>query len=179
MVLRRVQIIIVFCLLYSCTIFSQDDADREISVKHQKRLEKALVKTFKTEEYRISTLELSDSVRLILDKPHLKGALGEIFISDTLSAYFIITSAKGRFDYFDFLLIYNNIYQIKYIEILEYRSDHGYQITNKKWLSQFYGKTACDLVYSKDVDAISGATLSVNGLKSSLSRLCKYLKKSE
>ncbi len=86
-----------------------------------------------------------------------------------------LSSAKGRMEQFDYMVLYDNDFLIRKIEILVYRSDHGYEIMNKKWLNQFPGNSGCGLGYGKDIQAISGATFSATSITKDLERLCKSL----
>ncbi|MGM0376905.1 MAG: FMN-binding protein [Bacteroidota bacterium] len=76
-----------------------------------------------------------------------------------------LAKAKGRQDYFDFLVLYDNNKEVIHLEILQYRSSHGYQIDSKRWLSNFKGLSVRDTIEKgQQVDGISGATMSVEGL---------------
>lgn len=94
---------------------------------------------------------------------------------ENLLGYLVLTSAKGRYDYFDYCVIYKPDIEILRIAILTYRSDYGYEISNKSWLKQFYGSSGCSLEYGQDIDAISGATLSASSLTKDLEFLCELM----
>ena len=83
----------------------------------------------------------------------------------------VLSSAKGRFDKFDFMVVYNADLQIELIKILVYRSQYGSEITGKRWLSQFYGIKEDSLKYGSDVQAISGATFSAMAMIESINRI--------
>ena len=87
-----------------------------------------------------------------------------------------LASAKGRHDFFDYMVIFNNDLSIRKIQVLVYRSDHGHEITGKGWLKQFTGRDGCRLEYGQDVQAISGATYSGKSITADISRLCESLK---
>jgi len=89
-----------------------------------------------------------------------------------IKSYLYLTSTRGRIDDFDYMVLYDPGFFIKDIQILVYRSEHGYQIMNKKWLQQYFGSTGCDMEYGKDIQALSGATISANALTIDLARLC-------
>lgn len=76
----------------------------------------------------------------------------------------VLTSAQGRFERFDLMLILNPSGKIDRIRILKYRSEYGSEISNKSWLAQFYIKPDSIFALHKNIDAISGATYSANGL---------------
>ncbi len=135
--------------------------------------------------------ELSKKVRKELEK-HYRYAEIEWFeikeISDEKDSFFkvknqhkelgivVLSSAKGRYDSFDYLIIYNKSLQIELIKILVYRSEYGSEITGKRWLSQFYNKQHTSLKYGSDVQAISGATFSAMSLTKNINRINEILK---
>ncbi len=96
--------------------------------------------------------------------------------SDTLSGYSMITRALGcklggcdkpstdtiSFEQFYFVTLFDSQKNIKKVRILEYTSDHGYQIANKGWLKQFEGGKKFEV--GANIDGISGATISVKSV---------------
>jgi hypothetical protein len=76
----------------------------------------------------------------------------------------ILTDAQGRFEKFDLMVVVDPANKISLIRILKYRSEFGSEITNKKWLAQFYNKPENTFVFRKNIDAVSGATFSTQGL---------------
>lgn len=87
----------------------------------------------------------------------------------------VLTSSKGRYEEFDYAVLYDPERRIQGIDVLVYRSDHGHEIMNKGWLKQFYGTDGCGLEYGKEIDAVSGATFSASSLTLDLGRWCKIL----
>ncbi len=80
------------------------------------------------------------------------------------SGFAVFTSAEGRFDHFDFMIVFNSELQIVHLKILNYRSHYGAEIRSKRWLKQFYKNQSSDFNYGNDIQAISGATLSAQSL---------------
>lgn len=79
---------------------------------------------------------------------------------------------------FDYYVLYNTQVEILNIKVLAYRQRHRFKICNKCWLIQFIGiNIASEFEYNNKVDAISGATISVNSIKSSIYQNTQYLKK--
>ena len=76
----------------------------------------------------------------------------------------VLTSAQGRFDRFDLMIVTDVSRRIKLIRILKYRSEYGSEITNSSWLTQFYCDPGQRFELHKNIDAISGATFSSRGL---------------
>jgi Na+-translocating ferredoxin:NAD+ oxidoreductase RnfG subunit len=96
--------------------------------------------------------------------------------ADTLSGYSIITRALGcriggcekptndtvSFEQFYFLTAFDKQKNIKCVRVLEYTSNHGYQIASKGWLRQF--EEGDSFTVGKNIDGISGATISVKSI---------------
>ena len=76
-----------------------------------------------------------------------------------------VNSAIGRFDKFDFMVIFNPNKSIKTVRVLIYREDHGGEIASKSWLKQFEGKSPKDAKdLAQSIDGISGATMSCDAI---------------
>ncbi len=83
----------------------------------------------------------------------------------------VLAEVKGRHEYFDVLLLYSNQGTLEYMKVLVYRSSYGMEVTNPRWLRQFYGSSASnDLRYQKDIDGLSGATFSAESLVKKVNR---------
>lgn len=89
----------------------------------------------------------------------------------------VFSTVKGRFEYFDYMIIINSSLEIINIKILKYRSEYGYEITNKGWLKQFYNKPFSHFEYRKNVDALSGATFSAQSLVNDVNLILDHLEK--
>ena len=89
---------------------------------------------------------------------------------DDLLGYLISTRAIGRYDYFDYLLAFDPDFSVLGITVTVYRSTHGAAICQKKWLSQFEAYAGGELSYGKDIDALSGATISATSLVKDVQR---------
>lgn len=91
-------------------------------------------------------------------------------------AYIVLSSAKGRYENFDYMIILNKSLEIVDIKILKYRSEFGYEISNKGWLKQFYSKPATKFEYRKNIDAVSGATFSALAITNDINFIIGELK---
>ena len=88
----------------------------------------------------------------------------------------VLSSAKGRFENYDYMIIINPENEIIDIKILKYRSEYGYEISNKGWLKQFYNKPGTRFEYRKNIDALSGATFSAQSLVNDINLIIDSLK---
>ncbi len=68
-------------------------------------------------------------------------------------------------EYFDYFILYDASIAVQLVKIFNYHATHGHEVSAKNWLKQFKGyKGDTDLIPGKNVDAISGATISVDAL---------------
>lgn len=65
-------------------------------------------------------------------------------------------------EYFDYYILFDPDCRISKVRIYNYQATHGQEVTAKNWLKQFIGfDDKSTLKVGKNVDAISGATISV------------------
>ena len=84
--------------------------------------------------------------------------------------YVISTSARGRYDYFDYSVIFTEDLFVAGVIVTTYRSSHGAGICGKGWLKQFKGYKGEEISLGKEVDSISGATISATSLVDDIRR---------
>ena len=97
--------------------------------------------------------------------------------SGRIIGYLIVQSEYSKYKKFDYFIIYNHFAEILKVEILNYRENHGFEICNKRWLKQFIGNNSdSEFEFNSKVDAISGSTISVNSLKTSVFKQTQTLK---
>ena len=80
-------------------------------------------------------------------------------------------------EYFDYFIFFDLIKTVKLVEVFNYEATHGYEITAKGWLKQFVDFSGNDtLLVNKDIDGISGATVSVYAITTDIQLKTKILK---
>jgi hypothetical protein len=86
--------------------------------------------------------------------------------------WFIVDQVVGKHDFIPFALALDAHGAVKDVEILEYREAYGSDVTNARWRAQFLGKThESQLKLTKDIENISGATLSSKHITDGVRRL--------
>ena len=86
--------------------------------------------------------------------------------------WFIVDDVVGKHEMITYALGIHPDGSVKQIEILEYRESYGYEVAQDSWRSQFVGKTVgSTLKLNKDIQNISGATLSAKHLTDGVKRL--------
>jgi hypothetical protein len=72
---------------------------------------------------------------------------------------------RSEYEFFDYFILFNPNNSVVSVRVFNYEATHGHEITVKGWLKQFYGYDGSkNLRVDKEVDSISGATISVYGI---------------
>jgi len=86
--------------------------------------------------------------------------------------WFIVDQVVGKHEFIPFALALDADGAVKSVEILEYREAYGDQIRQSAWRAQFTGKRhGAALKLTKDIQNISGATLSSRHITDGIKRL--------
>lgn len=71
-------------------------------------------------------------------------------------------SKDGNSEYFDYFILFDKNKTVQTVKVFNYQATHGQEITARGWLKQFIGHDGSEsLQVDKNIDAISGATISV------------------
>jgi hypothetical protein len=100
----------------------------------------------------------------------------EVIENGIRKGFLVTAKAPSKHNNFDFFVILNLNFKIEYLEIMKYRENWGYEITNKKWLRQFSKLTDSSFGSENQVQAISGATISIHSLCSYIDVILEDLK---
>jgi hypothetical protein len=72
---------------------------------------------------------------------------------------------RSEYEFFDYFLLFDPDSRVVSVRVFNYEATHGQEITAKGWLKKFYGYDRTkNLRVGKEVDSISGATISVYGI---------------
>ena len=75
-----------------------------------------------------------------------------------------------------FLVLFNEHQEVIYSSIIKYREAYGGEISGRNWLDQFLGMKQDSLFkHGKEIDGITGATLSVKSFTKGISKLSLLL----
>jgi Na+-translocating ferredoxin:NAD+ oxidoreductase RnfG subunit len=83
----------------------------------------------------------------------------------------------GESEYFDYMILFNNKSEVALVKVFNYQATHGHEVTAKGWLKQFigYNTEEAELEVGRNIDSISGATISVNGITDDVSKKTQLL----
>ena len=91
--------------------------------------------------------------------------------SDSLVGVAILDNVLGKSLPITYLTCFNMDGQLINAHIVKYREDYGYEVGNRRWLNQFLGlDVSSDYKVGKNIDGISGATISVNSVTRGINR---------
>ena len=92
--------------------------------------------------------------------------------NDTTIAYALMDNVLGKSMPITFLVILNNEGSILFTKVIKYREAYGSEVCNKNWLAQFtHFSETTDFKVEKDINGISGATISVNSLSKGINKM--------
>ena len=165
---------LIMILVFSGIFTQASDYPKSI----QKKINKATKASFKSEDVVFESLNLEID---LADYPDIKDVkINPLKLDGNQVGYAGFASSKGKNDYFDYMVLFDNEMIIQKVVVLYYRSSYGGEIMARFWLKQFEGKSNGEnMVFEKDIDTITGATISApaitTGIKS-LSLLMVHLK---
>lgn len=130
----------------------------------EKELNSELKKSKSDKQVEYSLLSLSEKYKLngyfyeINGVPSFRYAyLGRVFTNRNGH------SVSSGNEYIDYLMLYDNEFTVKKVKVLNFKGSTGQGICAAGWLRQFTGhKPGKLLQVGKEIDAISGATSTVN-----------------
>jgi len=142
----------------------------------QKKIDKEILTVFGLNSYSKKAIIIDHEVSKDLLTPFKEDNFFEIISNENTIGTYYFGSALGKTDEFDFVVIFDKDLIIKKIKVVAYREDYGMEIGSKRWLNQFNDLKGGDqVVYQKDIKAISGATLSAKAMTKAVNDLLQSL----
>lgn len=142
--------------------------------------------------FQLDLSSLHENTKLTKQLGH-EGKLFEIKNQDNLLGYVyvgrIISCRQGScnlssgpsgggesYEYFDAFIIYDVDKRVQKVKVFNYQATHGHEVCSTGWLKQFMGfKSETTLVVGKNIDALSGATISANAITDEVNYVTKLL----
>ncbi len=93
--------------------------------------------------------------------------------NDSIEGYALLDNVKGKSMPITFIVLYNTDGSVVHSAVVKYREPIGGEVGRQSWLDQFLGKNSSS-VYD-EIDAISGATISVNSVTRGIHKLTLLL----
>ncbi|TLX77646.1 FMN-binding protein [Labilibacter sediminis] len=169
-------------LVMVCAVGINAFGQKEVNFKH-KAIQKEIRKTFDLEQVNLKPFGLEEET-------HMQGKFFKLAETDNKYVYIgrvnscraggcsIDRDIKGPSEYFDYFILFDEKAEVKLVKIFNYAATHGHEVTSKGWLKQFLGhENGEELEVGKNIDSISGATISVYALTSDVKEKTDYLNK--
>ncbi|MCF8392078.1 MAG: FMN-binding protein, partial [Bacteroidales bacterium] len=87
-------------------------------------------------------------------------------------------SLRVESEYFDYFILFDAAKTVELVRVFNYQASHGQEVTAPGWLRQFVGYGGQEgLVVGREIDAISGATISADGITMDLQKRCRDIRK--
>jgi hypothetical protein len=158
---KTVTLVVVALLFFSFTLRAWDYDEKYNTIVH-----KSITKIFNTRSLLVEEFIGTEEPFYMIKQ------------DDIVLGYFVFSHAPSKFHQFDYYIIFNSEAEILKIEILEYRENYGAEICSKNWLANFiHISTNTYSEYTRRIDGISGATISVNSIKRDVFKVSNILKK--
>ncbi len=142
----------------------------------QKKVTKEIKTAFGEENFLLEPIRISDSLNSQLKTKISDKNFYRIVSDKNTVGYAFVDKAPSRDNVFDYLVLFDKNLIIKKAKVLIYREDYGGEIGSKRWLKQFIGKTTKDnVIYKKNIIAISGATVSANSMTVAINNVLKTI----
>jgi|SRR5690554_1424420 len=140
------------------------------------KIDKVLEKEYQSDNLTFEAVEISQSTEKN-SVSKLSNNLFKVNSAGKFVGYIYASQAPSQDEVFDYLVVFNPKLEIAKAKVLIYREQHGRQIGSVRWLNQFEGMTVEDnLSLGKNIDGISGATISANSMTVAVSNLLSSIK---
>lgn len=145
-----------------------------VSKKIEALIQKEVKNVFSVETYQKKNISITKDVLESLPQKINDTNFYKVYNKQKFLGYYYLGQAYGKADFFDFIVIFDENLLVSKVKVLVYREDHGGEVGSKRWLHQFSGKSKTDnLIYQKDIAAISGATISAKSMTNEINKLLK------
>lgn len=142
-----------------------------------KKLNKVIKRDLGLSEFEKSSLNITNEQLDDAGIQLFEHQLFKLTSKDGFEGFYIVESAMGRFHDFTYVIFFETDMSVKLVRVVEYSEEHGVEISHKRWLRQFVGKTPEDnLMFRKNIDAISGATISGRSITESIALILQSVK---
>ena len=171
---KNIFLLLLFLLCMSLSSWTPaSHSDRE-SKYILKQIKKSITSTFSFDSF-----SLTEKEQLLEASPFLEAySFYNIMVEEAPKGYVMVATAPSKTDSFEYLLLFDLNYKIKKVKVLIYRENYGGEISSKRWLSQFLQSDPdASFVYGDNISAISGATISVKSITSSINYIMDSIKK--
>ena len=166
-------------MLFSSLIIGSVDSSYPWSEKLSLKVDNCIKATYPDTKYQLDEQEITPAQEENT-KLEMEHKLYKIKNNTKTIGYIYVDQAPSMKNVFDYAVVFTPELVIKNTKVLIYREQHGRQIGAKRWLQQFFDMNTSDRpILGKEVDGITGATISATSMTRAIHDLLKdidYLK---
>lgn len=147
-----------------------------IPKKLEKKVDKVISTYFESEAFSKELLVIDSSITDELPAEFTEN-LFAVKNKNVLMGYVYIGNAPSKTATFDYLILFDKDFVVMKSKVLIYREEYGGEIGSKRWLKQFIGTSSASetLIPTKNISAISGATISVRSMTNAVNDVLKSI----
>ena len=164
---------ILFNVMFITFAFSSEIMDKTVQT----------IKSFYQKEIKLENKKFSIPKKL---KKIIQNKVKQKFYRDQIYYWIIEVDGKKHYALLDntigktmpitFLVMFNENQEVIHSSIIKYREGYGGEISGRHWLDQFLGMKNDSLFkFEKEIDGITGATISVKSFTKGISKLSLLL----
>jgi len=175
--------LVIFCI---CCFFSVYNIAQDNINLSSKILNRYVNKVYNSQSYSLAEIEniSSSNKDASLGKYYTitdKHIIGYLFIGRVMTcrAGVCMPSVENEnlFEFFDYFILYDKDGKVLFVKVYNYEATHGQEITSDAWLRQFKGYNGRQMLKpGVNIDAISGATISVSAITENVIEVTQNLR---
>lgn len=158
------KIALIFLIFSPALIWAGEDLDKKILELLEKEFNDNIIimdSTLTLSKAASKTIEQKSKIKIHYNNFHLI----KIFQNDTLLAKGLRIEVPSKNGDLSIFTLTDKRGSVKNVKIVKADDTKGYNLNSKLWRKQFVNKNASDLLrVGKDIDAMSGATISSNAV---------------
>lgn len=159
---------VLFSLMALCS-FASGDIGLSASAEKKKQ---ALVADIFGKGYSLTYVTVDATLQRQLAKPAPDGSLCMVKRQGSVVGYFYVSRADGRAETFDYVAVFDANLTTLQVKVIDYRPTAGSSVASRFWLKQLAGKKLdYTFEYGRNVDALSGATISAMSLVEDINKV--------
>ena len=151
--------------------------EKQLSSRLREKLDNAVEDTYGVEQFSLEWIAVDPQLAQRTPSEMGGNNLFKVISGESTLGIGYLGEAPSMKDIFDYVVLFNPDMDINKTKILIYREDYGRQVGSQRWLKQFIGMKAGEpLSYGKDIDGISGATISAKSMTLAVGQVLESMK---
>ena len=148
----------------------------DVPASSKKKIDKTIAALWSGKDVKRESLVLTEAQKSKISFKVKDDQLYKLTLAGQVVGYLYLDAANGKFDKFDYMVIFKPDLSILTTQVLVYREEYGGEIGSERWLKQFNNKSGGNkMEFGKDIQNISGATISARSITSGIKKLSRNM----